>query len=64
MNGVRMRFQNLNISSMKMEIMKHILYLQDQYQFCYRAALEYLSSFDQIYPETQPQGMAVMELGV
>ena len=49
---------------MKMKIMKNILYLQDQYQFCYRAALEYLSSFDQIYPETQPQGMAVMELGV
>uniref|UniRef100_A0A0K2UZ97 Uncharacterized protein n=2 Tax=Lepeophtheirus salmonis TaxID=72036 RepID=A0A0K2UZ97_LEPSM len=24
---------------------------EDQYQFCYRAALEYLSSFDQIYPE-------------
>jgi hypothetical protein len=37
---------------------------EDQYQFCYRAALEYLSSFDQLYPETQPQGMAVMELGV
>ena len=24
---------------------------QDQYQFCYRAALEYLSAFDQLYPE-------------
>jgi len=23
---------------------------EDQYQFCYRAALEYLSSFDQLYP--------------
>ena len=49
---------------MKTGIMKNIPYFQDQYQFCYRAALEYLSSFDQIYPETQPQGMAVMELGV
>ena len=24
---------------------------EDQYQFCYRAALEYLSSFDQLYPD-------------
>ena len=24
---------------------------EDQYQFCYRAALEYLSSFDALYPE-------------
>jgi len=24
---------------------------EDQYQFCYRAALEYLSSFDTPYPE-------------
>ncbi len=24
---------------------------EDQYQFCYRAALEYLSAFDQLYPE-------------
>ena len=42
----------------------YMVQTEDQYQFCYRAALEYLSSFDQLYPETQPQGMAVMELGV
>lgn len=24
---------------------------EDQYQFCYRAALEYLSAFDPLYPE-------------
>ena len=35
---------------------------EDQYQFCYRAALEYLSSFDQLYPGAEWQG-AVLELG-
>ena len=34
---------------------------EDQYQFCYRAALEYLSSFDTPYPEWHT---AVLELGV
>ena len=35
--------------------------LQDQYQFCYRAALEYLSSFDHYTDQWQPAGL---ELGV
>ena len=34
---------------------------EDQYQFCYRAALEYLSSFDQLYPDWQT---SVLEFGV
>ena len=47
--------------SHKQKYINEIILFQDQYQFCYRAALEYLSSFDHYTDSWQS---SALELGV